>query len=79
MCGVKLGDRHAQVMFVTDDFQGVRKYHRTIATTLNTLIAEGFAIRKVVEYAPTKEDISADPSLQLEAERPMFLIVSAQR
>lgn len=63
----------------TDVCQGVRKYHRTMATTLNTLIGEGFRIKKVVEYAPTKEEIKADPNLEMEAERPMFLIVSAQR
>lgn len=50
-----------------------------MATTLNTLISEGFMIRKIVEYAPTAEDIAADPSLKMEADRPMFLTVSAQR
>lgn len=50
-----------------------------MATTLNALIAEGFTIRQVVEYAPTVEDIAADPSLSQERDRPMFLILSAQK
>lgn len=50
-----------------------------MATTLNTLVEESFRIRKVVEYAPTRQEIAADPNLEMEAERPMFLIISAQR
>jgi SAM-dependent methyltransferase len=59
--------------------KGVVKYHRTIATTLNTLLDAGFAIRRVVEFAPTAEQIAAVPQLAEELERPMMLIVAAQR
>ena len=59
--------------------QGVVKYHRTIATTLNSLLDTGFAIRRVVEFAPTAEQIAAAPQLADEMERPMMLIVKAQR
>ena len=50
-----------------------------MGTTLNTLIAAGFTIRQVVEYAPTVEDIAADPGLSQERDRPLFLIISAQK
>ncbi len=58
---------------------GVVKYHRTLGTTLNGLIAAGFAIRRVEEFAPTTEQIRAQPELAKERERPMFLLVSAAR
>jgi ubiquinone/menaquinone biosynthesis C-methylase UbiE len=59
--------------------KGVIKQHRTLATTLNTLIGAGFAIRHVQEWAPTAEQIAANPDLAEEIERPMILIVSARR
>lgn len=64
----------------TDWFaKGVRKYHRRIGTTLNALIDGGFAIRRVEEFAPTAAQIAENPSLAEELERPMMLLVSAQR
>lgn len=59
--------------------KGVVKYHRTIGTTLNTLLASGFALRRVVEFAPTADQIGRDSRLAPEIERPMILIVSAER
>jgi len=59
--------------------RGVLKYHRMIGTTLNTLIGVGFAIRCVEEFAPTREQIEENPGLAEEIERPMILMVSAQR
>ena len=59
--------------------KGVVKYHRTVATTVNTLLDTGFAIRRVIEFAPSAEQIAAAPQLVEEMERPMMLIVSAQR
>lgn len=58
---------------------GVVKYHRQLSTTLNTLIDAGFVIRRVEEFAPTREQIRVDSSLAPEAERPPFLLVAAQR
>lgn len=58
---------------------GVVKYHRTLATTLNHLIATGFTIARVEEFGPTPEQITADPKLAKERERPMFLLVAAGR
>jgi SAM-dependent methyltransferase len=58
---------------------GVTKYHRTIGTTLNALIRAGFAIRHVEEFVPSSEQIAAQSEFTKERERPMFLLVSAQR
>ncbi|MCO6058473.1 methyltransferase domain-containing protein [Pseudomonas sp. MOB-449] len=63
----------------TDWFaKGVVKYHRTLATTLNTLIDAGFRILRVEEFAPTAEQLHLTPTLAEEMERPMILMVSAQ-
>ncbi len=59
--------------------KGAVKFHRTIATTLNTLLEGGFGLRALVEFAPTPEQIAAEPHLAPEVERPMILIVSASR
>jgi SAM-dependent methyltransferase len=59
--------------------KGVVKHHRTIGTTLNLLIRSGFRIEHVEEFCPTAEQIAAKPALTEELERPMFLLVSAQR
>lgn len=59
--------------------KGVVKYHRTVGTTLNTLIDNGFTIRRVVEWHPSPEQIAANPALTEEMDRPMILIVSAER
>lgn len=57
----------------------VLKYHRTIGTTLNALIGAGFALRHVEEFCPTPEQIAAAPEFAEELERPMMLLISAQR
>jgi hypothetical protein len=59
--------------------KAVVKQHRTIGTTLNTLVGAGFTIRHVREWAPTPDQIAANPDLAEELERPMILIVSVQR
>lgn len=59
--------------------KGVLKYHRTIGTTLNTLIGTGFTISRVEEFAPTPEQVSNSPELSEEVERPMLLLLSGQR
>lgn len=64
----------------TDWFaKGVLKHHRTLATTLNTLIGAGFALRRIEEFAPTAEQIDAMPDLAEELERPMMLLVAARK
>lgn len=59
--------------------KGVLKYHRRLATTLNALIDAGFRVRRVEEFAPTPAQIAAQPELAEELERPMMLLVAAQR
>ena len=59
--------------------KGVLKHHRTIGTTLNALIDAGFAIRQVQEWAPTAEQVAANPGLAEELDRPMMLLIAAQR
>jgi SAM-dependent methyltransferase len=64
----------------TDWFvKGVVKHHRTLATTLNTLIGTGFGLRQIEEFAPTPEQVEAMPALAQELERPTLLLVSAIR
>jgi SAM-dependent methyltransferase len=58
---------------------GVVKHHRMIGTTINALIAAGFTIRHVEEFFPTAAQIAERPELAEECNRPMFLLVSAQR
>ncbi|CAN7197844.1 class I SAM-dependent methyltransferase [Neorhizobium tomejilense] len=59
--------------------KGVVKYHRTIGTTLNTLIDGGFAIRRVIEWRPSPDQLAANPAFAEEMDRPMILMVSAER
>lgn len=58
---------------------GVVKYHRTIGTSLNLLIRQGFTIRHVEEWGPSDAQIAAKPALAEERDRPMFLLIAAQR
>ncbi|WP_341677403.1 class I SAM-dependent methyltransferase [Niveibacterium sp. SC-1] len=58
---------------------GVMKQHRTLGTWLNTLIDCGFAIRHVEEWGPTRAQVAARPEWARERERPMFLLIAAQR
>lgn len=55
------------------------KQHRTRGTTLNALIRAGFAISHVEEWGPTEAQIAARPELAEERERPMIVLVAAQR
>jgi SAM-dependent methyltransferase len=59
--------------------KGVRKQHRTLGATLNTLIDSGFAIRRVVEWSPTPEQVALQPALAEELDRPMMLIAAAEK
>lgn len=63
------------------DWLGARvaKRHRLMSTTLNAVLRAGFALRHVEEWRPSDAQIAAKPPLSVELERPMFLIVAAQR
>jgi ubiquinone/menaquinone biosynthesis C-methylase UbiE len=58
---------------------GVIKQHRTIGTYLNMLIEQGFSVKYVEEWGPTPQQIVENPALNEEKERPMILLVSAQK
>lgn len=59
--------------------QGVVKQHRTLGTTLNLLIGAGFTIRHVEEWGPTYDQLAAQSDLAEERDRPMFLLVAADK
>ena len=59
--------------------KGVLKYHRRLSTTLNSLIEAGFTLNRLDEFAPTPEQIAAIPALEEELERPMMLLVAAEK
>lgn len=59
--------------------EGVIKQHRTLGTLLNTLIDTGFSIRHVEEWGPSAQQVLEQPALEEERERPMMLLVAAQR
>ncbi|MFJ5370175.1 class I SAM-dependent methyltransferase [Bosea sp. CER48] len=59
--------------------QGVVKHHRTIATYLDLLLDAGFALGRLVEWAPSREQVSAEPGWAKERERPFFLLMAGSR
>lgn len=66
------GIRHTR--WLADD---VVKYHRTLATYVNTLIDAGFSIRKLVEPEPSPEMMAEREEMKEECRRPMFLLIAA--
>jgi hypothetical protein len=50
-----------------------------LSTTLNTLIGAGFAIRRVLEWSPTPEEVASQPSLADELDRPMMLLAAVHK
>lgn len=59
--------------------KGVIKQHRTLGAYLNLLIQTGFTITHVQEWAPTQEQLAAQPALAEERDRPMMVLVAATR
>ncbi|TYP69801.1 class I SAM-dependent methyltransferase [Paenibacillus methanolicus] len=62
-----------QARFLDND---VVKYHRTVSTQLNALLAAGFAITELSELPPTPELLAAWKD---EFRRPMFLLVASRK
>jgi trans-aconitate methyltransferase len=59
---------------------GVVKYHRSIGTMLNTLMAAGFTYGAVDEWTPSEAQFDAHPDWRAtELTRPMFLLVSVNK
>ena len=59
--------------------KGVVKQHRTIATYLDLLGRNGFALQRLVEWGPSPEQVLAHPQWASERERPAFLLMAALR
>jgi SAM-dependent methyltransferase len=59
--------------------KGVVKQHRTIATTLNSLIRSRFVLTHVDEWGPSDDQIGVHPEWAEHRDRPMFLLVSAKK
>ncbi|WP_426452131.1 class I SAM-dependent methyltransferase [Paenibacillus sp. S-38] len=57
----------------------VVKYHRTVATLLNTLMESGFRLRKLSELQPTQDMLREHPAWADEVRRPMFFLAAAVR
>ena len=55
----------------------VTKYHRTVATYVNTLLDAGFRISRLVEPVPSAQALAAHPEWADEVRRPIFVILSA--
>ena len=55
----------------------VVKYHRTVATYINTLIAAGFRVTKLLEPEPPPKLLIEHPDWKDEGRRPMFLLIAA--
>ena len=66
------GARHTQ--WLADD---VVKYHRTMATLINTLIDAGFRIARVSEAPVTPQMLAEQPCLKDDCRRPTFLLIAA--
>jgi ubiquinone/menaquinone biosynthesis C-methylase UbiE len=66
------GPRHTR--WLADN---VVKYHRTVATYVNTLIDSGFRISKLLEPEPTPEMLVEQPDLKDDCRRPTFLLIAA--
>ncbi|MFB5662607.1 class I SAM-dependent methyltransferase [Alteribacillus sp. HJP-4] len=58
---------------------GVIKYHRTISSLMNTLIASGFLIEEVQEPKPTAEGLEKQPKLCSELRKPSFLLIKSRK
>jgi ubiquinone/menaquinone biosynthesis C-methylase UbiE len=57
---------------------GVIKYHRTVASYVNSLLAQGFHLVRMEEWGPSQEQIAAHPEWADEVHRPPFLLLAAQ-
>lgn len=66
------GLRHAR--WLTED---VVKYHRTLETTVNTLIDAGFRVTRLLEPEPPAAMVAQRPHWRDEHRRAMFLLMAA--
>lgn len=58
---------------------GVKKYHRTFSSVINTLVEAGFVIEKLLEPIPTPEMIKQYPDHEDLLHKPDFLVVRVRK
>jgi len=58
---------------------GVRKYHRTIASLVNGVMDAGLVLERLVEPSPSDEQLDVHPEWIDERKRPMFLLIRAAK
>lgn len=58
---------------------GVIKQHRTLATYINILIEAGFTLSAIDEWAPSEEEMPANPGWEKSRIRPPFLLMKASK
>ena len=56
---------------------GVVKYHRTVASYVNSLLAQGFHLARLEEWGPNRDQIVQHPEWADEVHRPAFLLLAA--
>jgi ubiquinone/menaquinone biosynthesis C-methylase UbiE len=56
---------------------GMVKYHRTVASYVNSLLAHGFHLVRLEEWGPNSEQIAEHPEWADEVHRPPFLLLAA--
>lgn len=57
---------------------GIIKYHRTVASYVNSLLAQGFCLTHLQEWGPTPAQIVENPEWAVELQRPPFLLMAAR-
>ena len=57
---------------------GVVKYHRTVASYVNSLLAQGFHLVHLEEWGPNHAQIAEHPEWADEVHRPPFLLLAAR-
>ena len=58
---------------------GVKKYHRTFSSIINTLVSAGFSIEKLIEPIPTEELLLDFPDHRDLFHKPDFLLVRGRK
>lgn len=58
---------------------GVKKYHRTFSTIVNTLVEVGFTIERMIEPFPDAEMLKKHPQHDNLLHKPDFLLVKAKK
>jgi 2-polyprenyl-3-methyl-5-hydroxy-6-metoxy-1,4-benzoquinol methylase len=58
---------------------GVRKYHRTLATLMNGIVEAGLIFERMIESMPSDDALRLHPTWIEERHRPTFLLVRARK